>query len=797
MASLKDILRNIASTVNSSSVDIQPIIDLIDKFITTQEFHTDRERPDKVNKFSSELLSIYNSVQDYPQKFYTFLKCLRASLPILGPDVVISDWYDKILLQILKSSLQPKDIVEEAKGIIREVLVCETDRTMTFRKEILELYLNESSMIGKAAGEGYGVVGEQVHAFWCRNLENVLRGFGSVKTKDFFVLLDSYFVQKQYRLQILNLLGEFIQRQSLNIHQILETSLFDSLLTSLQRDTSTTLISLSLTTLVMLLPHICTSVIAYLPRLYIVFIRIICWDKHDSRCTDFADFDGELIGNNLNIDEDCDIQKKDAKTDIDSDWERCDSTFDSIPSTPPNCSHLFTILYGMFPCNTVEFLRNPTVWIKNMNYTPFCDEIYDDIIRSRSMPLLRRHTFHPNLILSSAEKELSDTSRWIKLEPADVVAECIGYDMENASATKYQVNELEDFTKNALEGVESTSVETKTIKTRRSSQAISIQEIMDVHQALKSGVEIVVGDDPWDSKIISSNSIDSTLPPDSNSHGPLSNAQASVAFLQREVMLLRNELNFELYLKQQHLQHIGRLHRDHVLDISAEAERQNLYNACKNLKLQLEKTQTAFNRQRDENASIKKKHVQWEDELNNKLKKYREEKKEWKTELDKVEEQLREAKNDIKVSEPQLQKITEYENRIDQLTKQLLLWEADTRKFQEQKHHMEILVAQWNKMEMMLEAKEKEINQLRTTVNSQSLVIDDLKMKSESLSQNQSGQGTALERQYVRTLKMQIWTFERDKRDKELKKLETDYEMSQIIELSAKIESFDPPKIMT
>ncbi|RIB02275.1 hypothetical protein C2G38_896432 [Gigaspora rosea] len=213
MASLKDILRNIASTVNSSSVDIRPIIDLIDKFITTQEFQTDRERPDKVNKFSSELLSIYNSIQDYPQKFYIFLKCLRASLPILGSDVVITDWYDKILLQILKSSLQPKDIVEEAKGIIREVLVCETDRTMTFRKEILELYLNESSMIGKAAGEGYGVVGEQVHAFWCRNLENVLRGFGSVKTKDFFVLLDSYFIQKQYRLQILNLLGEFIQRQ--------------------------------------------------------------------------------------------------------------------------------------------------------------------------------------------------------------------------------------------------------------------------------------------------------------------------------------------------------------------------------------------------------------------------------------------------------------------------------------------------------------------------------------------------------------------------------------------------------
>ncbi|CAG8680641.1 4608_t:CDS:2, partial [Cetraspora pellucida] len=470
------------------------------------------------------------------------------------------------------------------------------------------------------------------------------------------------------------------------------------------RDTSTTLISLSLTTLVMLLPHICTSVINYLPRLYIVFTRILCWDKYDSRCTNF---DGELIGSDLNITEGRDV----SKTDAESDWERCGN----IPSTPPNCSHLFTILYGMFPCNTVEFLRNPTTWIKNMNHIP-CGDIDDDVVRSRSMPLLRRHTFHPNFILSDAQRELSDTSRWIKLEPADVVAECIGYDMENAS-TKHQISELEDFTKKALERVDSTNGETKTTKTRRPSQAISIQEIMDVHQALKSGVEIVVGDDPWDSKIISSNSISSTSPSDQSlsvaqSFMPSSNVQASIAFLQREIMLLRNELNFELYLKQQHLQHIGRLHRDHVLDISAEAERQNLYNTCKNLKLQLEKTQSAFNRQRDENASIKKKHVQWEDELTAKLKKYREEKKEWKTELDKVEEQLREAK----VSEPQLQKLSEYESRIDQLTKQLLLWEADTCKFQEQKCHMEILVAQWNKMEMMLETKEKEINQLRTTV---------------------------------------------------------------------------------
>lgn len=49
-----------------------------------------------------------------------------------------------------------------------------------------------------------------------------------------------------------------------------------------------------------------------------------------------------------------------------------------------------------------------------------------------------------------------------------------------------------------------------------------------------------------------------------------------IAALKREVLLLRNEMNFEMFLKQQHLQHIGRLHREHVMDTSVEAERQQL-----------------------------------------------------------------------------------------------------------------------------------------------------------------------------------------------------------------------------
>ena len=82
----------------------------------------------------------------------------------------------------------------------------------------------------------------------------------------------------------------------------------------LQQDTSTTIISLSLTTLIMLLPHICTSVITYLPRLYIAFIRIICWDKHNSKPVDFSD---DIVGN---YDDDDQETSKPVNT---VNWNQC------------------------------------------------------------------------------------------------------------------------------------------------------------------------------------------------------------------------------------------------------------------------------------------------------------------------------------------------------------------------------------------------------------------------------------------------------------------------------------------
>lgn len=140
--------------------------------------------------------------------------------------------------------------------------------------------------------------------------------------------------------------------------------------------------------------------------------------------------------------------------------------------------------------------------------------------------------------------------------------------------------------------------------------AVTVQSILQLHKALKSGTEVLLGDDVWDADLehlaspspsnpgsppfpdpVSLSAAAATLTGEASAEQdsdgavdagvyPATGAMSSnetkllIAALKREVLLLRNELNFELFVKQQHLQHMGRLHREHVSDSSVEAERQ-------------------------------------------------------------------------------------------------------------------------------------------------------------------------------------------------------------------------------
>jgi len=102
-----------------------------------------------------------------------------------------------------------------------------------------------------------------------------------------------------------------------------------------------------------------------------------------------------------------------------------------------------------------------------------------------------------------------------------------------------------------------------------------------------------------------------------------------VAYLHREIQLLRNDLNFERYLKQQHLSHIGQLRRKQIKEARVEAETQNLINENRGLKSKFEEAKRANLQMKKESEKSKAHSRKWEADLSAKLRVLREEQKKW------------------------------------------------------------------------------------------------------------------------------------------------------------------------
>ena len=109
--------------------------------------------------------------------------------------------------------------------------------------------------------------------------------------------------------------------------------------------------------------------------------------------------------------------------------------------------------------------------------------------------------------------------------------------------------------------------------------SISLQDMVSTSVALKSNidVQIIQPVSQWPQSLFLPSVPPAgytTSPPDSVM-GPSQMIQV-ISALQREVLLLRNELNFELWLSRENVKHIGRLYEDRILAKTAETERQGL-----------------------------------------------------------------------------------------------------------------------------------------------------------------------------------------------------------------------------
>ena len=273
---------------------------------------------------------------------------------------------------------------------------------------------------------------------WKGNLESILLVYSNEKPKEFFHHIAESFSDPAARVPLLFLLATFLRLYPIHAYHITSTALPRMLILSLQLDTSTTCVSLGVTTFIMLIPHIPNWIAnggaGGLPTLLSIFARIVDWRRLGHGWESRVGDDPELQEIRREKDEEFgEIDRLGKRLNVKPSlrWNRLESSFDTTMSTPPNAEHLFTFLYGLFPCNVIRFLRSPIDYLRKASFdSPFegpWEDMMDEVaVQSRSGPILRRHTIHPAIITMDAETELTDKQRWLDHDSADINAECLG-----------------------------------------------------------------------------------------------------------------------------------------------------------------------------------------------------------------------------------------------------------------------------------------------------------------------------------------------------------------------------------
>lgn len=629
------------------------------------------------------------------------------------------------------------------------------------------------------------------------------------------MVIDALVVKKQHRAQALSLLCTFVRHQPPHLYEALKTDLMDHLLQCLMIDTSTTVVSLALTTLIMFLPHVPSSLVHYLPRLFAVYARIMCWEKADpERLNDETSAEsGEESPVHSPIAEPAMF--------VDPTWDILPRSSDTADSMAPDLTHLFTFLYGLYPLNFMNFIRKPSKYLRDAKH-PGAEGLKLDTnaIHHRSEQFRRVHLLHPHFYTMTVEAELADTNRFLESEPADVVAQCMGLcaavpavlndpgppptgklpgipqsartatedipaqslaedgangSSEPASPTSrlhsWRDTQSTTVSFSAQESMKMMRKSSQHSRSRRSSRATSRRSSPNrtphgsyPHDSPTLPAHIIhsASDTKLKDMLQAQESLRTNLRNDSNASlstqeaprldayiqslaqapnarspalRPTANGGSSnTAFLQREILLLKNDLNFERYLKQQHLSHIGQLQHKYIREATVEAETQKLINNNKTLKLKQEEAKKTLATLRKETTASKNHAKKWEAELNAKAKSLREDQRKWKADEESLRRELQEARQEgdqlkslvveteakellsrqkLQSVEANLGELEKLRAEVEILNKRLKDFEAREEQFEFGRQNEEIARTQLETLRLKFKARNGEVEKMK------------------------------------------------------------------------------------
>lgn len=726
-----------------------------------EEFETDDK--DASAHLQEELRNVFREYVDTNlRKLGPFMAVLRTLQPCITTEEDIIEWFDKAV-KPFADQLGPKKVaVEDAREFVVAAMTYDEEapdakeRSQTsaqLAQNLLNVYMSRTRVSLEDATAGPS---PQIQNHAAQQLLGMLVAFGRKMPKDLFNAVDACIVRAETRLQALILLSSFIEQQQSNIYQVIDTPVVEHLIKCLMNDTPTVVVSAALRCLIMLLPHIPVRVARDLPRLFLIYSRCLCWEKFSSTSTKAQK---DLVTDDR-VRRNSDSDTEDILED--PTWETLHSQPDLPETTAPELLLYFTYLYGLYPLNFMGYIRKPRKYLKRIDF-PGADDFDLDqaVIRSRTEQFQRVHLLHPSFFNTTIEEELVE-NRWLKAEPAEVIAECHGLYVGNntqhvpTSPGPPPSNKLPalpvlspDSTMHAgasrsgaaspatsfswtgtgswrslppaapapifsdngsptlpgmLERVEAGAKQDESAESRRGSAATAHTSFTNPEESSRPDTGVSVRA-----------SVSSGTAPHSN----------DMVWLQRELISLRNELTFERYLKQQHLTAIGQLKRNNVKAITVEAETATLINANRALQKKLSDL-NKFNEKMQKETQARRTHTkQSEDQLTAKIRTLRADlasHQSLKTDLESagddvdqlrqllVESEAREMRlrQEMDAQQKQLKELEYLKGEIDESRKQLQLYQAKQSELEEAKTEHDNLQHDIETLRRMLQDRDVE-----------------------------------------------------------------------------------------
>ncbi|KAI9571299.1 hypothetical protein HD554DRAFT_2016692 [Boletus coccyginus] len=743
----------------------EQVLNAVDEFVVAC---VSSEEPEvQLFRVEEELQIVYNDVVDHTSLGHTevFLGVLHHLRPLLSSTSIISTWFDLVLRPALREPRLPTTSVTHAKELI--ILAAENEdrrhpeKVHEFRRRLMVHLLdayNEGSGDDILEWAKLDQKQRDKRCLWKCNLEDALIKFGLNCPVPFMTQVEAAFAAPSSRLQLLVLLDSFTSHPEFQLHatDLARHPLMNSLLNSLLLDNSSTICTIGLTMLVKLLPTFafkaCEELKILLPRLFVILARVICWEELSNSAlpsTVLADDYGGQIGAGRRAEEYGGLVALELRPEL--GWERLELRRNTS-SAPPSDAY-FSSLYYLFPCNLLRFVRGPAAYLRDRDYeSPYVvgweDALDEDNIRSKSEPLLRSRVVNPRLIWRDWLKELTEPDPWANSSISQIASECVMLNIRNIAlgSSTERTDTTPDLQTVVLPSIVMTPEDISGVPTPHPGYIglppvktrVSLQDMITTSVALKSNLEVEVEFPDLLRSALSfppgncspskaSIKLPSELVGDEGAQLPSHVAEA-ISSLQREVLLLRSELNFELWHSRENVGHIGRLYQDHVLSKNAEADRQALHNKLRQYKAQVQSLEQELKEHKEQSSSAKNKYADWNTELQKKLREYREEKKAWVLEaatLRTAEKEARalfvaqgklladaakavfELQTQQKENQHKIDRLHDYERQIEQHVLMQKLWDADFQKFNARGEEIELIKSKYKQMEMLLESHDK------------------------------------------------------------------------------------------